>query len=382
MGKRLAVVLLCLVGLLTPRVHGENMPISAASYVVMDGDTGRVLDSRLLHERRPIASITKLMTALTAVESGCSLEEAVEVQEEWTGIEGSSIYLRPGECITLESLLYGLLLRSGNDAAVALAEHCGGTMEAFVCEMNRLAQALNMVDSHFCNPHGLHEDAHYSSAYDMALLARACLKDPVLSEMIRTKSITIGQRNYTNHNKLLWWYPGCIGLKTGYTERAGRTLVSAARRDKVTLICVTLHAPKDWNDHRVLYDRCFQDYTNRQLTAAGSTVARVPVRGSLQSFCPAVLGKELSLLCGERERPELRCRYDRELLEAPIRQGQKIGEAYVELDGVCYQRTPLLAGCTIQSDIIRGRGFRWPWDSENRQNKEVAGELWKSGCKN
>lgn len=175
-----------------------------------------------------IASITKLMTALVALESGHDLEETVTVGEACTRAEGSSLYLRPGEEISLKGLLYGVMLRSGNDAALAVAEHCGGSVEEFVGRMNEKAAQLGMVNSHFANPNGLNAEGHYSSAYDMALLARACLENEALAEIATTKSATVDGRVLTNHNKLLWQYEGCIGLKTGYTEKAGRTLVSAA----------------------------------------------------------------------------------------------------------------------------------------------------------
>ena len=234
-----------------PAVRAEGAPpaVSAASAVLMDGETGRVLCEKDGRTPRLIASTTKLMTALVALEWGCDLEEPVVILPEWTGIEGSSVYLRPGEEITLEALLYGLLLRSGNDAALAIAGHCGGTVEHFVARMNQKARELGMTDSSFANPNGLDAEGHCASAYDMALLARACLENQELAKIAATRSITLGTRTFTNHNKLLWRYEGCVGLKTGYTEHAGRTLVSAARRDGVTLICVTLNAPSDWADH-------------------------------------------------------------------------------------------------------------------------------------
>ena len=233
-------LLLC--GLPVVRAEKAVPKVSAASAVLMDAGTGRVLYEKDGHTRRLIASTTKLMTALVALESGHDLGETVTIDRAWTGAEGSSIYLRPGEEVTLEALLYGMLLRSGNDAALAVAGHCGGTVEQFVARMNRKAQELGMEDSSFANPNGLNAERHYSSAWDMALLARACLENEELAKIVSTKSITLGTRTFTNHNKLLWRYEGCIGLKTGYTEKAGRTLVSAARRDGLTLICVTLNA--------------------------------------------------------------------------------------------------------------------------------------------
>ena len=245
----------------------------------MDADSGRVLYESNARQRRLIASTTKLMTALVALESGHRLDEVVTIDPKWAGAEGSSIYLKPGEQVRLETLLYGMLLRSGNDAALAVAGFCAGSVEAFVERMNRKAAELGMSDTHFENPNGLDGEAHYSSAYDMALLARACLKNETLANMVSAKSVTMEGRTFTNHNKLLWLEEGCVGLKTGYTEAAGRTLVSAARRDGMTLICVTLCDPDDWRDHQALFDFGFSGYTRVSLAEEGQ-ILRLGLPGS------------------------------------------------------------------------------------------------------
>ena len=228
--KRLLAAALAAGSMLCQVPTAQAVGTSASSAILMEAESGRVLYEQNAHEERLIASITKLMTALVALESGHDLEETVTVGEACTRAEGSSLYLRPGEEISLKGLLYGVMLRSGNDAALAVAEHCGGSVEEFVGRMNEKAAQLGMVNSHFANPNGLNAEGHYSSAYDMALLARACLENEALAEIAATKSATVDGRVLTNHNKLLWQYEGCIGLKTGYTEKAGRTLVSAARR--------------------------------------------------------------------------------------------------------------------------------------------------------
>ena len=245
-----AALLLCLN--LVPTAHGVST--SAGSAILMEAESGRVLYEQDAGRPRLIASVTKLMTALVALESGCPLEEKVVIREEDTRTEGSSLYLRPGEELRLETLLYGLLLQSGNDAALAVARHCGGTVENFVAEMNRCAARLGMTNSRFANPSGLNAEGHCSTARDLALLARACLKNETLAAIAATRSITLEGRSFVNHNKLLWRYGGCVGLKTGYTEKAGRTLVSAAERDGMTLIAVTLDDPDDWRDHAALFD--------------------------------------------------------------------------------------------------------------------------------
>lgn len=171
--------------------------------------------------------------------------------------EGSSMYLRPGEKLTLETLLYGLLLSSGNDAALAVTECMGGAVP-FVARMNEKAAELGMENTHFANPNGLDDEAHYSTAEDMAKLAAAAMDDPVLRRVASTRTARIGGRTLTNHNKLLSRVEGCVGLKTGYTRAAGRTLVSCAERDGVRLVAVTLQDGDDWNDHASLYEQGFR----------------------------------------------------------------------------------------------------------------------------
>ena len=233
----------------------EAVEVSAAAAVLMDADSGRLLYDKNGEKRMLIASTTKLMTALVALEQG-DLQQEITV----TGghmAEGSSMYLRPGEKLTLETLLYGLLLSSGNDAALAVTECMGGAVP-FVARMNEKAAELGMENTHFANPNGLDDEAHYSTAEDMAKLAAAAMDDPVLRRVASTRTARIGGRTLTNHNKLLSRVEGCVGLKTGYTKAAGRTLVSCAERDGVRLVAVTLQDGDDWNDHASLYEQGFR----------------------------------------------------------------------------------------------------------------------------
>ena len=229
----------------------EAVEVSATACVLMDADTGLVLYRKNEDQRMLIASVTKLMTALVVLEQG-ELDETVTVTAAHMA-EGSSMYLRVGEKLTLEELLYGLLLCSGNDAALALTE-CAGGVEPFVALMNEKAAALGMENTHFANPNGLDDEEHYSTAYDMALLACAAANEPTLRRIASTRTAAIGGRTLTNHNKLLSRMDGCIGLKTGYTKAAGRTLVSCAEREGHRLVAVTLRDGNDWNDHEMLYD--------------------------------------------------------------------------------------------------------------------------------
>lgn len=323
--------------------------VGASCAVLMDAGSGRVLYAKAPHERRLIASITKLMTALVAAERVPDVDREVEIRAEWLGSEGSSIYLKAGERITVRGLLYGLLLQSGNDAAMALACCAAGDMATFVDWMNARAAELGMENSRFANPSGLNAEGHYSSAYDMALLARACLENELVAEICAAKSAAVGARTFYNHNKLLSRYPGCIGMKTGYTEKAGRTLVSAARREGQTLICVTLNDPDDWNDHARLLDYGFSAYPARTLCQAGEPFGAVPVSGSLVPGV-AVLAKET--VCYPLG-PEETVTVETELLPvlaAPVTAGQRAGRAVWYLNGSPIAETELVCAASAASD--------------------------------
>lgn len=357
MNVRLTGVLLILAVLLGSVPASGAVSTSASAAILMDADSGRVLYEQNAHEQRLIASITKLMTALTALESGHDLEEEVTVRPEWVGAEGSSIYLREGEKLTLETLLYGMLLRSGNDAALAVAGHCGDSIKDFVAEMNRKARELGMENSHFANPSGLNQEGHHSSAYDMALLARACLKNETLRQMVSTKSISLGERSFTNHNKLLWRYEGCIGLKTGYTEKAGRTLVSAAERDGMTLICVTLNDPNDWEDHAALFDYGFSLCHGETVVREGNVVGYLPVEGSLIPGCTIVAEDSFTAALLEGETVETEMVLTETALAAPVAQGQQVGELICSLNGEELGQVPLVTGEAVACNSVETRNF-------------------------
>jgi len=332
---------------------------SASSAVLMEAESGRVLYEKNAHEPREIASITKLMTALVALESGHDIQEMVTVDSDWVGVEGSSIYLQAGEKVTLETLLYGMMLRSGNDAALATAGYCGESVEDFVMQMNRRAKELGMRNSSFANPHGLNAENHYSTAYDMALLARTCLENDMLANVVATKSITLGTRTFTNHNKLLWRFEGCIGLKTGYTEKAGRTLVSAARRDGMTLICVTLNAPDDWKDHTTLFEYGFSEYEMIQAGGIKEVVCRLPTKDSLLPFCSVGIEEGKRLCIKKTERVERIIQLDFETVTAPLAVGQVVGRAMYLTEGQELCRLPLVSMGNIKKDTAEeNRGWK------------------------
>ena len=221
---------------------------AAAAYVLMEADSGRVLLARNEEQRRSIASTTKIMTCLVALEHS-TLTDKVTVRREHLR-EGSSMYLAEGESLTMEELLYGLMLPSGNDAAECIAAYCGGSggSKQFIAWMNEKAASLGMTHTAFLNPSGLDESGHGSCALDMARLAACAMQNPTFARIASTRTACVGMRTMTNHNKLLASYPGCIGLKTGYTGDAGRTLVTCAERGGMRLVAVTLHDGSDWAD--------------------------------------------------------------------------------------------------------------------------------------
>lgn len=237
--------------------------LSARAAVLIDGKSGKVLFEKNKDERLPMASTTKIMTGLLACESK-KMKKVVTVSPVASGTEGSSLWLEPGEKQTLENLTYGLMLRSGNDAAVAIAEYLGGSTEAFALMMNERAKKIGVQNTGFQNPNGLDAEGHFTTAYDLALISREAMKNKKFRKIVSTKSKTIPwessewDRSLTNHNKMLWRYEGCNGIKTGFTKKSGRCLVTSAKRGKTKLICVTLNAPDDWNDHTKMLDYGFE----------------------------------------------------------------------------------------------------------------------------
>jgi len=250
--------------------------VSAETAILMDAESGRVLYEKAAHKKMRIASITKIMTAILAIESG-KLDETVKVSKRADYTEGSSIYLKQGEKIKLEHLVYGLMLRSGNDSAVAIAEHVGGSVEGFVFLMNQKAQEIGMRNTVFANPHGLDDNKnHFSTAYDMALLTKYALKNGKYREIAGTKIHRAPNpdekwdRSWKNKNKLLTGlYEYSTGGKTGYTKLAKRTLVSTAEKDGHELIAVTLNGPDDWNDHIAMFEWGFAQYDLESIVKKG-----------------------------------------------------------------------------------------------------------------
>ena len=357
--KRVLGAVLALIIIMTSLPAAFAAGTSASSAILMEADSGRVLYEQNAHEPRLIASITKLMTALVALESGQDLGEEVTIRPEWAGAEGSSIYLQPGEKVSLETLLYGLLLHSGNDAAVALAAHCAGDVETFVGWMNQRARDLGMTGTHFSDPNGLGDEDHYSTALDMARLGAACLKNPVVSKIVATKSIVLEGRSFTNHNKLLWQYEGCTGMKTGYTRQAGRTLVSSAERDGQKLVCVTLSDGNDWADHKTLLDYGFETYPRQVLAEEGGTLRRMTVEESLLRQVPVVARDTVAYPLKEGEQITAKIQLPK-TARAPVTQGEIAGTVTFYKGERQVGRTYLVWGKSAGQDVISQDSPRSP----------------------
>ncbi|WP_052154287.1 D-alanyl-D-alanine carboxypeptidase family protein [Thermoactinomyces daqus] len=257
----------------------QDLAPGAQAAILYDATSGRILYQKNADKEMLIASLTKIMTAIIAIENG-KMNELVTVGPNAAGVEGSSIYLKQGEKIPLSTLLYGLMLRSGNDAAVAIAEHIGGSLEGFVYMMNEKAAYLGMVHTHFVNPHGLDMPGHYSSAWDLAILTAYALKNPIFQEIVKTEVKTVPwpgekwHRKFYNKNKMLRFYKWADGVKTGYTKKARRTLVSSATKDGHQLITVTLNDGDDWKDSMNMLEYGFNHYDLLPVLVKGQDLLR------------------------------------------------------------------------------------------------------------
>ncbi len=348
MVRRFPFLFLALLLLFPNSVQGaqEAEKLTAKAYALIEAGSGRLLLGKNEHERLPMASTTKIMTALLVLEAGEDLDRLVTVAPEAAGTEGSSMHLAAGEKLSVRDLLYGLMMVSGNDAAVALAVHLCGSVEAFAARMNQRAAALGCGDTHFVNPNGLHDPEHYTSACDLARIAAAAMELPTFRELVSTQRYTTatGDRNRTfrTKNRMLTEAEGGCGVKTGFTRKAGRCLCFAARRQGMLLIGAVLNAPDMWGDAKQLLDRGFSDYELHTFLTCGQRVGQVPVTGSEKKALPAV-AKE-GILYPIRKDGGDRASLDVRLvksLAAPVAVGTGAGEAVLTVNGARVKAVPL-----------------------------------------
>ena len=320
--------------------------LSAQRAIVLDCATDRILYEKDADQRSLIASTTKIMTALVVCEQ-CNVLDRVKIPREAVGIEGSSIYLQEGEVLTIQELLYGMMLHSGNDAAVALAIYCGGTVEGFAQMMNDKARVLGLTGTHFENPNGLDAPGHYSTARDLAVLADYAMNNPVFYKTVSAKTVTVGSRYLRNHNKLLWQVEGADGVKTGYTKAAGRILVSSVTRNGRRLIAVTIDDPNDWQDHGALLEDGFARYQVRKLVQAGEMLGTVEIAGGEEACVELLAAEDFDFAVAEDEVISIGLAGPG-FVYAPVTEGADAGFAHIFLNGTAVGRVPLCYGKTVE----------------------------------
>lgn len=345
--KRTLVLIILFALMLSIPAGADEISVSAKAAIVYEPLTGTVFYEKNADDQMLIASTTKIMTALVALEN-CDIDETVTVPKECESVEGSSMYLRAGDKLTMGELLYGLLLESGNDAAAAIALHISGSIEGFAELMNSKAAELGLKNSHFSNPHGLDADDHYSSARDLALIMAEAIKNEEFLKISSTSSVTIDGRTYKNHNRLNEMYDAALCGKTGYTRHAGRTLVTCAKKDGMTLICVTLSDPDDWNDHVLLYESVFSRYKLIVTPAVGTDMGEVEViSGTETSVC--VTPEESAFLIVGRD-DEVRYEAAKpEFVYADVEKGEYAGELCLKVNG----RTVFTANLVFAENVER-----------------------------
>ncbi len=323
--------------------------IGARGAALMEVGSYRLLSGKNSDARLPMASTTKIMTAILAIESG-RLDEVVTVSQQACQVEPSSIWLVPGERITLKHLVYGLMLRSGNDAAQAIAEHLGGSITGFATMMNQKALDLQLQNTHFANPHGLPHSDHYTSAYDLAKLTAYALQNPVFSRVVATKSIVVpgdGQaqpRVWYNKNRLLTSYVGADGVKTGWTRAAGSCLVASAERSGLRVVAVVLNSPDEFAETARLMDSAFAGYRTETLVTKGQWVQSLAVNHGYPRYVGAVAAGGYAWPVARGESLDLRTELVMpEQLEAPVAAGQRVGTLRLIRSGQCLAEIPLVS---------------------------------------
>ena len=330
MQKSISLIIFIFVCFFILSFSAKAVDISAKGAVLLEADSTSIAFGKNENTPLPMASTTKIMTALVVLENSC-LDHIVTIEPSMVGIEGSSIYLQVGEALTVEELLYALLLESANDASVALAIHVSGSVESFAELMNEKAQALGLKSTHFTNPHGLDDKEHYTTPYELGIIAANAMKNEKFKEIVSTRKKTIplnngdGTRVLVNHNRLLRLYDGTIGIKTGFTKKSGRCLVSASSRNGVTLICVTLNAPNDWQDHISLLNYGFDNYESVLLAEPNSYSIELPVIGGDKSTLNAENTQGLSVTLNKENINISAIVESNRLLSAPISKGDLVG---------------------------------------------------------
>ncbi|MDD2446817.1 MAG: D-alanyl-D-alanine carboxypeptidase [Tissierellia bacterium] len=352
MKRRILILILILVLFINGNTNATGLNLSAESYILIEENSGRIIYENKAHKKLPMASTTKIMTGLLAIEYG-NLDDIVVIGEESIDIEGSSIYLKEGERIKLIDLIYGLILRSGNDSAVAIANHVGNTEENFISIMNDKAKIIGALNTNFVNTHGLYDANHYTTAYDLAIITREALKYKEFEEIFSAKSYKcdrVTDNYFVNKNKALWDYEGADGGKTGYTMASGRCLVSSATRDNMRLIAVSLNAPDWFNDNYKLMEYGFENLKLYNIYEKGQLITLANVRDGTREKVALVSGKDLIYPLRDDEIKDIKMsvHLDKKI-KAPILENDVLGYIEVFLNGSLIRRDNLIAKYEVET---------------------------------
>ncbi|MEZ4357252.1 MAG: D-alanyl-D-alanine carboxypeptidase family protein [Eubacteriales bacterium] len=337
----------------------QDLELDGAAAVLMEQGTNRVLYAQNENEKLAPASTTKVMTCILAIENG-DLDKVVTVSKNASGVEGSSIWLSQGEHITLGDLLYGLMLSSGNDAAVAIAEEIGGSVDGFVEMMNNKAKEIGALNTNFANPNGLPDDNHYTTAYDLALICSYAMQNETFRTIVSTeyKEISWEGHEYLrvlkNKNKLLWQYDGCTGIKTGYTKSAGKCLTSAACRDGMGLVAVVLNDGDLWEDCRDLLDYGFENYKQYSIINKNDYLGTVNVKNGTSKVINAYAGEDITYPLTDEEYGNISVQIQLEdSVDAPVEAGRKVGEITIKLGDEVLSIIPITAKEAIPKNTFK-----------------------------
>ncbi|RBP45583.1 D-alanyl-D-alanine carboxypeptidase family protein [Garciella nitratireducens] len=338
----------------------SNLNISCESAIVIEQNTGRILYSKNIDRKRAMASTTKIMTAIVAIENG-HLDDIITISQNAAEIEGSSIYLEANEHLTLEELLYGLMLRSGNDAAYAIAEYIGGgNVEKFINMMNRKAEEIGANNTHFMNPHGLHDKQHYTTAHDLAKITAYAMKNETFKKIISTKNKTISWENHewnrslTNKNKMLWNYQGGNGVKTGYTTDAGKCFVSSAFRNNIQLIAVVLKSNDIWKDATALLDYGFDHYKPYKVISKEDYLKSISVIEGTKDRIRTYSKKDVIIPIRKEEKDKIQVKIVLpEEIQAPVMREQIVGKLEVYVNNEKIDSTDIYVKDSIQKKSVQ-----------------------------
>jgi len=331
--------------------------VSATSAILMEQNTRKPLCFKNQYQQMKPASTTKILTAITALENS-SPDEIVTVSQNAANAEGSSMYIEADEKLKMRDLLFGLMMNSGNDAAVAIAEHISGSEEEFAKLMNKTAKKCGAKHSNFVNANGLDDDKHYTTAYDLALIAAYAMENPQFRELVKTKTkvveTTEGTKKYLkNHNRLLSEYEGCDGVKTGFTKASGRTLVSSASKDGMRLIGVTLNAPNDWNDHKNMFNYGFSTFDLITLLNKDNDCCTTYVSNGVKSYVSLFPERTVTYAVKKEEADLYTVEFELNKINAPVSQGDILGNAVIKYNGKEKERINLLSDEMVEKIVIR-----------------------------